>query len=152
MIIVRRIANGVRSHWDIRASEWLMLFPALGMGVALSVLQPDMFDSSPSFATIAKWNGEDFWGFWVLVCATIRLIALVVNGTFDEFRYSPHMRLVASLVGVLFWSQFTLGFVNTYLGGAGSLSAVFAYTTFCLAELLNMTRSWTDISRGPRKR
>lgn len=129
-----------------------MLFPAIGMGVALSVLQPDMFDTTPSFSTISRWGDESFWAFCVLVCATLRLVALVVNGTFDEFRYSPHMRLGASLVGILFWSQFTLGFISSWAAGLGSLSAVFAYSTFCLAELLNMTRSWSDIGRGSRKR
>ena len=152
MLVVRRIADGVKGHWDIRASEWLMLFPAITMGFALVVVQPDMFSTTPSFNTIARWSSESVWACWVLFCATVRLVALTVNGTFENFRFSPHMRAAASLVGIVFWSQFTLGFLNSWLDGIGSFSAVGTYSTFCLAEMLNFQRSWRDIAQGARKR
>lgn len=150
MIVLRRVAGGIRDHWDVRSSEWLMLYPAVGIGIAL-LAQPNMFASSPSFDTIARFNSDEgMWATLVLLCALLRLVALTVNGTFKSFPYSPHMRMAASLAGILFWSQWALGFVNSWLFDGGALTAVFAYSAFCLAELLNWSRSWADIGNKRR--
>jgi hypothetical protein len=143
-MIILRIAGGIKSHFTMRLSEWLMIYPAIGMWIALQV-QPDMFQVSPSFNVLASWASEMEWAYLVLACGVTRLLALTINGTFEAFPYSPHMRLIASLVGIAFWSQFALGFVVAAFLGVAALSAVIAYTTFCLAELANLYRSWTDI-------
>lgn len=150
MITVRRVHRGIADHFPIRLSEWLMAYAATGMGIALMV-QPEMFSTSPSFSTLQQWGDEGFWSVICLLCATVRLLALTVNGTFDNFRYSPHIRLGASVVAITFWSQFTLGFTVAYLFNGGSASAVFAYSTFVLAELANIYRAWADIGKGHQK-
>lgn len=144
MIILGKVYKGIAGHFPIRRVEWLMLIPTFGMATALNI-QPDMFSTSPSFKTVASWMDESLWAVVVLTCAVVRLAALVVNGTFHQFRLSPHFRLLASLVGMLFWSQWTLGFITTYLTGGGALSAVFAYGTFCAAELTNIYISAADM-------
>ncbi len=121
-----------------------MLLPTFGMWGALHI-SPDMFSTSPSFTSIASWADENVWALIVLFCGVVRLAALTVNGTFRQFRFSPHLRMAASLIGLLFWSQFTLGFVTAYLSGGGSPSAVIAYGTFCVLELANLYTSAADI-------
>ena len=147
MIVVRRIHEGVLAHLPIRISEWLMAYPAACMGLAL-MMQPTMFATSPSFGAIERLGDEAFWTTLVLLCAVVRLIALTVNGTFENFKYSPHLRLAASAVGIAFWSQFTLGFLMSALFEHGAWSAVVAYSTFCLAELANIYRSWVDVTKA----
>lgn len=143
-MIVVRMATGMRSHFHIRATEWVMLFPSIALGIVL-LYQDTMFETSPSFNVIAAWGDEKWWSLLVLLCALLRTAALVVNGTFRGFGISPHMRLVASFAGVAFWSQFGLGFAVAALTGNGSMSGPVAYTTFCLMEVLNITRSWSDV-------
>ena len=149
-MIVLRITRGIAAHFPIRLTEWLMCYPAFLMGAVL-VLQPEMFDTSPSFATVAKWGDESAWASVVLSCAALRLIALVVNGTFKAFRFSPHLRALSSFVGVLFWSQFGLGFTAAAIFGAGAWSAPVAYSTLALAELANLYRSASDIGRASKR-
>lgn len=146
-MIVIRVVSGIKSHIHIRATEWLMVYPAVGIGTALN-MQPHMFETSQSFAALARIGGESTWSSFVLLTAIIRLIALTVNGTFKEFRYSPHMRMFASAAGIAFWSQFSLGFVTSALFENGAWTGPFAYSTFCLMELLNLYRSSSDIGRG----
>lgn len=146
-MIVLRMAHGVRSHFTLRLSEWLMIYPAIGMWIAFQ-MQPQMFSLSSSFAVLDRWADEMTWAWLVLCCALARLVALTVNGSFKTFPYSPHMRLGAAFIGIAFWSQFALGFVLAYLATGSALSAVFAYTTFCLAELANIYRTWGDVAAG----
>lgn len=146
-MIVVRVITGIRSHWHVRATEWLMIYPAVAMGAAL-IYQPDMFQTSKSFADVAEWMTQAQWSLLALSCALVRIIALTVNGTFETFRYSPHMRALASFTGIFFWSQFCLGLLSTALYGGGSWSGPIMYSTACLMELLNIYRSWMDIARG----
>ncbi|WP_386681801.1 hypothetical protein [Loktanella sp. R86503] len=127
-----------------------MFWASAGMGAVLS-LQDDLFSVSPSFAQLSQWADQPVWACIVTVCAIIRVLALIVNGTFAGFRYSPHIRAGASLVSMLFWSQFCLGFLIAAVSGEGAWTAVPAYSTFVLAELANLFRSGSDIGRLTHK-
>lgn len=149
-MITLRLARGVASHFQIRLTEWLLLWPSAGMGVVL-LWQKDLFEVSPSFSQLANWGDQYVWACVVLACAVVRVAALIVNGTFDSFRYSPHIRAGASLIAMFFWSQFCLGFLIAAMTGEGAWTAVPAYSTFILAELANLFRSGSDIGRLTRK-
>lgn len=146
-MVVVRIVTGVRRHWAVRASEWVMVYPAIGMGLALT-LQDSMFSMGGPFVYLARWWGQSTWAIFVLLAALIRLAALTINGTFKSFPYSPHMRLVACMAGVLFWSQYCMGFVNAAYSGDGAWPSPVAYSTFVLLEFLNVYRVWGDVARG----
>lgn len=149
MIVVRSLGHGIRSHFQIRLTEWVMLYPAVFMAMAL-LLQPNMFETSKSYNVIAGWAQEGVWAIVVLLCAVIRLSALVVNGTFENFRFSPHLRLSAAVVSIIFWSQFTLGFLSAALFHGGAWSAPIIYSTVCLLELVNIYRTSADIGATSR--
>jgi hypothetical protein len=139
-----RMAQGVKEHFPIRVSEWVMVWPAVGMWLAFQ-LQPDLFDTSPSYATMAKWADERLWGFICLLCAVIRLGALTVNGSFRQFPYSPHLRAGASLVGAVLWGQVCMSFADSFMDGGGTAWAPIMTSTFVLLELMNFYRSRVDM-------
>ena len=149
-MIVLRITRGIAAHFPVRLTEWAMLWPSLLMGLAL-VMQPTMFETSPSFVTLARWGDEIPWAVVVLSCSALRMTALTVNGTFESFRYSPHLRCVASIAGLAFWSQFCLGFLISAIFGDGAWSAPVAYSTLALLELANLYRSGSDIGRASKR-
>ena len=149
MLIVRRMARGVRAHFHVRVTEWAMVYPTLGMSVAL-MFQTDMFETSPSFSELARWATEGAASCVAMLCALVRFAALVVNGTFRSFPFSPHLRAGASLLGAAFWWQVTLGFAMAAVDGRGAWSAVVAYSTLLILEAVNISRSFADITRGRR--
>ncbi|OWJ69298.1 hypothetical protein CDV50_18765 [Haematobacter massiliensis] len=147
MIVVRRLREGIVAHFPIRFSEWLMLFPAVAMGIALR-FQQDMFSLTPSFAAVARWGDETFWAVLLLGCGAMRLLALVVNGTFAGFRWSPHLRALASVAGALTWAQFAVGILSAAVFEGGTWSGVVMYSTMLLAEIVNLARASGDIQAG----
>lgn len=148
MIILRRVAQGIHQHWQIRATEWVMVYPAFLLSCSL-VYQQNMFEVFPAFAVLAGWATQPQWAIWLLLSAAIRLGALVINGTFKGFRYSPHLRVVASYAGAGFWGMFCLGFLIAAYHDLAPWSAPVAYSTLVLMEFLNIYRSWTDVYRKP---
>lgn len=147
MIVIRRITHGMIDHFPQRVTEWGMAWPALGMGIALR-MQPGMFQTSPSFSRLALVATQQTWALIVLLCCLARVIALVINGNFRTFPYTPHIRLAASLACLFFWSRYCLGFLDAALGHGGAWSGVIAYSTFVILELVNCYRSWLDVLRG----
>lgn len=146
MIIVR-VYRGIADHFPIRVSEWVMLWPAMLLWIGLQV-DPDMFSKSASFSFLADWGDELTWSWVIAVCALFRLAALTINGTFQGFEFSPHIRAAASLVGVAIWSQVSLGFLMAYLFADGAISGVIAWSTMVILELLNVHRSWSDVGKN----
>ncbi|WP_210526410.1 hypothetical protein [Rubellimicrobium arenae] len=145
-MIILRTWRGIADHFPARVTEWLMIWPAFGMGLALTG-QPEMFQTSPSFAVLASWADERTWATLVLTCAAARAVALVVNGTFDAFRHSPILRGISALVAIVFWSQFCLGLLMAAVYAGGSWSGPVIYSTAVLAEIINVFRSWSDVGR-----
>lgn len=146
-MIILRVYRGVADHFPIRVSEWLMLWPAFGLWVALQS-SPDMFQTSPSFAYLAAWANEGTWSAIIGLCGVARLTALTINGTFKGFAFSPHIRAGASIIGVLIWSQISLGFFMAFVNAGGAASGVVAWSTMVLLELVNSYRSWSDVGKN----
>lgn len=150
-MILIKTWSGIADHFPMRWSEWLMAIPALGMGVALTY-QSDMFSLSAAFQALAQWGDEKHWAIAVLLVGILRLIALAVNGSFPIFRYTPHLRLLASFVGGFFWSQFCLGILISYFNNEGALSGVVAYGTLSIIEIANAYRASADVGIWARRR
>lgn len=146
-----RVVRGIVNHFPIRKSEWGMALAAFGMALVLR-FQPDMFENGKSFTTMAQWADETTWGLFAVIIAIIRFIALGVNGTFQGFGYSPHLRLFASVAGLLFWSQFVLGVLIAAYFHEGAMSAIVAYGTFCFFEGCNIFQSAWDRDQQARKK
>lgn len=146
MIILRRVYDGVADHFKIRASEWIMLWPAFGLWAALQ-FSPDMFDTSPSFSVLASWGEESTWSFVVVAAGLARLGALTVNGTFRGFTFSPHIRAAASVIGAGVWSQVSLGFAAAAIVSGGAPSGAIAWSTLVWLEVINTHRSLADVSK-----
>jgi hypothetical protein len=152
MSLFVRVYRGIADHFAIRWTEWAMLWPTFGLWIGLQ-MQPDMFTTSPSFSQVAAIATEDTWSIVFGVAMVCRLAALIINGTFEGFELSPHIRASASLLGVLIWSQISLGFLNSYLFDGGALSGFVGWSLPVLLELMNAWRSWMDVGKQfPKER
>lgn len=149
MIILRTLAHGVWSHAGVRFTEWLGAAPLLGIGVVLH-LQPGVFATTASFATLAGWFTEAVWTNIILTVAILRLLALLINGSFRRFRHSPTIRFSASCVAALFWMLFTVGVFAAWRDADGSPTGIIAYGTLLCLEFRNAYVSRVDmaVTRG----
>lgn len=139
-MILLRTVEGVHAHFPQRWTEWLMVIPALGIGVALEI-QPDMFSLAPHYATLEQWASEETWKTIILTSALFRLAALVINGSFAWFRYTPHLRLLGAFVGGAIWSQFALSALMTFFAIGSSLGPVVSYGVLAILEFVNVFRA-----------
>ncbi len=149
--LIVRLYRGVADHFVIRWTEWAMLWPTFGLWIGLQ-LDPDMFSKSPSFVVLASWATESTWSFVFGMAMLCRFAALAINGTFKGFAFSPHIRAAVSLIGVVIWSQISLGFLQAFLYNGGAFSGFVGWSLPVLLELMNAFRSWLDVGREyPRK-
>lgn len=142
-MVILRIAGGITEHFPQRVSEWVMTAAILGWSAVLAIDQ-STFETSRSFTEIARYGDEEHWALICLIVGLLRLAALVVNGTFRQFRYSPHLRGFASIAACIFWGQIALGVLVAWSTG-GSGTGVVAYLTFMALEAWNLFRAWADV-------
>lgn len=142
-MIVLRVASGISEHFPQRVSEWIMTAAILGWASVLGA-DPTTFETSPSFSVLAAYGTETNWSLVCLAVGMARLVALVINGTFRQFQYSPHLRGAASFIACVFWGQISLGVCLAWLSG-GSGTGVIAYSTFMALEMWNLFRAWADV-------
>lgn len=142
---VLKVGRGIKDHFPVRVSEWLMTYALLGWGVVLFA-DPATFSKSPGFSEIARWLDQETWAAICINIGAWRLFALVVNGTFKtHFPYSAHLRGYAALVACFFWGQIVLGVAVAWYANNGGLTGFIAYSTFFLFDVWNLLRAWFDI-------
>lgn len=153
MRLVTRVVVGITEHFPIRVSEWIMSYVLAGIGLGLCLI-PNAFDASATYSEMDRQfsnsplGSEYTWGLICLGAATIRLIALVVNGTFkDHFPYSPHLRGVATMVSAYVWGQILLGVVVSFMENGGGWTGIPVYSGIMMLEAWNLFRSWVDVQR-----
>lgn len=144
--LIVRLYRGIADHFAIRWTEWSMLWPTFGLWITLNSY-PDLFSRSASFTTMAEWFDERTWALVFGLSMVCRMAALAINGTFKGFEFSPHIRAAASLIGVLIWSQVSLGFLLSYMNDGGLPTAVVIYTLPVILELMNTWRSFNDVGK-----
>lgn len=130
-MIVLRIAKGVQQHFTARRSEWALAFGLTGWGFV--VAKPTvLFASSPAYASMANMADEQTWGYGAFCAGLLRLIALVVNGTFPGTiygRYSPLVRSLAAYGCCAIWAAITIGLYATPADAPGMW---IYFSLFCL--------------------
>ncbi len=113
MLLVR-IRDGITDHFPARKSEWALAGMLAAIGVVLW-LPGQTFDNSKAYLGLARIATESHWAigcFWV---GFIRLVALGVNGTFQNSPYgriSPHVRALLAFASCLFWFTLALGLIS----------------------------------------
>ena len=105
--VIRRIVHGVTSHAKTRVTEWFTAAAMLQLGWTL-YWPPPAFPLSVSWSVMAQWAPEDAWGAVMLLVAGLRVAALTINGTFQRFRWSPHIRCATAVMATGLWTQVVL--------------------------------------------
>ncbi len=100
---IRTMARDMRSHFGSRAWEWILA--GMMLGVSYQFLSGgDTVASTRSYAVLAWMGDDDMWGETALTIGGLRLVALIINGSFRRSRYvSPVVRLAASMASIAYW-------------------------------------------------
>jgi hypothetical protein len=107
-VVAFPLVKGITGHFALRVADWFLSVILFNFGLVL--LGPaDMF-ANPVFAGLARIADEHVWAIFCLSIASVRLAALVVNGTYPRFRWSPHIRATAATLTCFCWFNICLGF------------------------------------------
>jgi len=140
-MILARIATGITKHLPARASEWALALILLIWALNCS-FTPGYLDR-PAWQMLAAHGSQLLWGCAALIVAVLRLLALIINGTFADTawsRRSPHVRAAMAFLSCFFWLSQALSIWATGTTATGlSASAVY----FAL-DIYNIVRTSTD--------
>lgn len=145
MIVLRTIATGVWSHAGARATEWLGLIPLMGIGFSF-LNDPEVIKETASFQVLLNWYSVETWSIIFAAIWVMRLIALIVNGSFPKFRHSPSIRFFVSCVAGLLWCAVTAVLHDAYMTTGGSPTAIYMYALPAAMELRNAYVSRIDMA------
>ena len=118
-MVVLRVAAGVRRHFMYRLPEWA-LSANLALFSVVLLMPGDTFGSVRTYAVMARIADERTWGVAIGIVASVRLISLILNGTFPVFaRYSPLARAIGSALGAIVWFALSVSFYESNPTGTG---------------------------------
>lgn len=136
-MLILRIWNGVIDHFPIRRSEWINSCVMIGWGVVV------LLDNRPltgAWHILGQLMPEIFWALMLMTVGAIRLLALLVNGTFPKTWYgrvSPHVRVGMSLLSSLVWLQLVIATIGSPVLTTGLV----AYLGYLVSDALNTLSS-----------
>lgn len=115
-MIAIRIISGVVDHFAVRLAEWLCTLILLFFG--LTLLRAGNSFENPSFVVLAAYADEDAWGCIIFAIAALRLLALILNGTFSwSARISLIVRSACATLCIGVWFALSVGI---YLAGSSA--------------------------------
>lgn len=145
MIVLRTLATGVVSHAGVRATEWIGLLPLMGIGYSM-YSEPDAIQQVASFQILLGWFTIGTWAKIFAIAWVARFIALVVNGSFNSFKYSPAIRFAVSCFAGMIWFAVTMGVFEAWRSTGGSPTAMYVYFGWAVLELRNAYVSRVDMA------
>jgi hypothetical protein len=107
--VVAKVALGVQQHFLIRFPEWFSSVVLFNFGWTL-LQSPDELMQQPSFVVMQRMADQDVWGWIITLTASVRILALTLNGTFPRFEvWTPHARAVMAALSCAGWFMIALG-------------------------------------------
>jgi hypothetical protein len=120
--VVARVMGGASHNITLRIGSWFLSMMLTSWGLLL-LIHPILF-LGPGYIGLIRLAPEVVWGWSAMTIGLIRLVALIINGTFISFRWSPHVRFVMDVLSCFIWFQITLGFAAA---GTGTGLAIYPF-------------------------
>lgn len=138
-MMVLRVVSGMKDHFKLRLPEWGFAGMMMAYGSTLIWNHNhniNTFLLSTGYATMASLAPAVVWGWAICVVSGVRLLALILNGTFGWFKsISPIVRSITSGLSAFVWALIAVGiwFADTrypgiwIFGGLAALDGVLGY-------------------------
>lgn len=111
-----RVIRGSAHHFTMRVSDWMMSGMLFTCGYLLmGYVQPDGKPIPVMLVLLTAQAPVHVWGLCITVVSSLRLFALFINGTFPQFCWSPHIRMVTAFLSCFIWFQMALVILTTNL-------------------------------------
>ncbi len=131
------------STFQNRVAEWLLTAVLLSWGFLLA-LEPDLFKTNEIYSGFASIAQQPKWAVAALIIGSIRLAALIINGT---LRSSPHVRALMAFLSCFFWFLICIGLLN--LPNASTGLAI--YPWFLVLDMYSTYRAMSDARESDEK-
>jgi len=138
-MMIIRIATGIQRHLPERALEWLCAFNMVWWGLKLA-------GEGTAWANVAAWEfmlsfglTENGWGWLCVFIGALRLLALVINGTFAGTWYSevsPWVRGITAGLGAVVWFMVFLSVSSAETSGGGIYQLPLILDLWCSLRVL----------------
>lgn len=123
--------NAVASHFILRSPEWWLASALFGFGFQLA-MPTDIFSTSSAYEVLASIAGQKTWAALLLAISSLRILALILNGTFRLSRqWTPLVRSATAFVSAGAWFAVASGL---YFGKPHA-AGVPVYFSLVLADL-----------------
>lgn len=153
MLIVK-VVRGIQTHLPARAAEWALAAILFNWGWIL--LLPKETFGREAYALMLAIMPESSWGVACLVIGAVRLVALVINGTFANTaysRYSPHVRATMAGLSCFFWLQIVLSFALAPVGtGMAVYPVLMVLDLYCVYRAAGDAKHSDEVARNARPR
>ena len=117
-----RIVTGIARHLPERGLEWVMAVNIIWWGWKITAPDPQ-WANPVAWEFMLSWGlSEEGWGWLCVIIGAIRLLALVINGTFADTWYSalsPWVRACTAGMGAIVWFMVFLSVSAANTSGAG---------------------------------
>ncbi len=116
-----RVVSGVQSHFVERAIEWICAVNLIWWGSKLTGPN-DAWSNVQAWAFMLSWFSENAWGWIFISLGWLRILALIINGTFANTWYSdasPWVRGVGAGLSATLWFMVFLSVSAVQTSGSG---------------------------------
>ena len=137
-----RVVTGIRDHLPERGLEWVLAFNISWWGWKLT-------DPAVQWTNAVAWDfmlswglTEEAWGWLCVFIGALRILALIINGTFANTWYSkasPWVRAMTAGAGAIVWFMVVLSVSAANTSGSGIYQLPLALDLWCSLRVFFIT-------------
>lgn len=134
-----RVVTGIQRHFPERVLEWVMAVNLVWWGSRLTAPSIQWSNTDAWSFMLSLGPTEETWGWICVAIGTLRLLALIINGTFADTWYSavsPWVRGVTAGMGAVVWFIVYLSVSAANTSGAGIYQLPLVLDLWCSLHVL----------------
>ena len=108
--LISVLVRGICDHFRLRITSWFSATLLFSLGLVLA-FNPSVF-LDDHYRYMNRWYFQSAWVAICILLSLIRITALVVNGSFPNIKYMPHIRTAFASMSTLVWFQLVLGTIG----------------------------------------
>lgn len=109
--LISVLTKGICDHFRVRITSWFGSSMLFNLGLVLA-FNSEIIGQDSHYRYMDRWYSHEVWFAICFITSITRIGALVINGSFPNIKYMPHIRTMFSSLSALIWFQLVLGSVG----------------------------------------
>lgn len=119
--------KSLQQTFAARAGEWALAIITFNIGFVFLYNETLFVDNPTRWSELTAWASQSTWGYIAMGLGTLRLIVLIINGSYWR---TPHLRTFFAFLSCFFWWWLVSGLLGNLSVAAAVMPVLLGFDAY----------------------